>query len=247
MKINVKTVGEGKTILILHGWGSSQKSWEKVQNNLANRGYKVVVPDMPGFGGSDSPPVPWSGKDYLDWLLEFIKVAKLGSPLIIIGHSFGGGLAMKLAIDHPEIIEKLVLVAAARTGTKKSLKKEVIYKIAKLGKYLKDYLVFYDLIRNLFYRIVVREKDYFRTRGTMKETIKLILKENVTPEIDRIKAPTLIVWGTNDKATPIENARLIHDKIKGSHLETLKGVGHAISLEQPEKLADIIYKFLKIS
>ena len=247
LKINTKTIGHGKPILILHGWGSSSKSWEKVQSYLAEKGYKVIVPDMPGFGESDPPPAPWNAEAYLNWLLDFTKSYKLKAPFYLVGHSFGGGLAMKLAIEYPELIKKLILIGAARVATKqhrKDLHKPFLYIIAKIGRIF-SFLPFFETIRKGFYKLIVRENDYARTKGVMRETIKLILQEDITSQIHKIKSPTLIVWGANDKSTPIENGYLINKKIKGSVFEALNGCGHSLNLECPEKLAEIIYNFLK--
>lgn len=232
-----------ETILILHGWGSSKKSWEKTQADLVERGYQVIVPDFPGFGESEAPPKPWTGEDYLNWLLEFIKKEEIESPFYLAGHSFGGGLAMKLAINRPGMIKGLILVAAARTKTKRSLKKRIFSPIAKIGR-LFSFLPFYETLRKGFYKLIVREKDYVRTKGVMRETMKLIIQEDVTPEIHRIKAPTLIIWGDNDKATPVENAYLINREIKNSKLHVIPSVGHAVNLERPHELAELIDQFI---
>lgn len=234
----------GKPLLILHGWGSSTKSWEKVQHYLARYGYKVIVPDMPGFGGSDSPPKAWHGDDYLAWLLNFIETQKLETPLNIVGHSFGGGLAMKLAIEYPKLVKNLILVSAARIYTKHSLYKRIVKKIAQLGRKMFYFMPFFSIIRKIFYRLIVGEKDYMRAEGVMRETMKLIIREDLTPELHKIQARTLIIWGTKDKATPIENAHLINEKVPGSELETIDGAGHALNLECPEKLAQMIGTYL---
>ncbi len=244
LKINSKRIGKGRQILILHGWGSSVKSWSRIQEDLAGKGFEVIVPDMPGFGGSDAPSRAWHGNDYLNWLVNFIETEKLKTPLNIVGHSFGGGLAMKLAIEYPELVENLILVAAARIYTKHSLYKRAMKQIAKAGRIF-YFLPFFETFRKAFYKFVVGERDYMRTTGTMRETMQLIIKEDLTPQLHQIQARTLIIWGSKDKATPIENAHLIKRKVKGSVLEVINGYGHALNLECPEKLTEIIYTFLK--
>ena len=244
MKINVKTAGEGEPILILHGWGSSSKSWAKVQDNLVKHGYRVIVPDMPGFGESDSPDKPWNGEDYLNWLLEFTKNYKLKTPFCVIGHSFGGGLAIKLAIEYPQLIKNLVLVATARMGRKRKFRKKAVYVIAKIGRLI-AFIPGFEIIRKIFYKFIVGSRDYERTKGDMRETIKLILKEDLSKQIHKIETPTMIIWGDKDKATPIEDAYFIKREIKNSKLEIIKNAGHALNLEYPEKLATLIYNFIK--
>ncbi|MBI2013550.1 MAG: alpha/beta hydrolase [Candidatus Colwellbacteria bacterium] len=230
-----------KTILILHGWGSSKKSWEKVANLVSKKGFNVLVPDMPGFGDEPPPPRAWTGKDYLNWVLNFTKNLKLKTPFYVVGHSFGGGLAMKLAIEHPELVEKLVLIAAARIKRKKTLYKKFLGAVAKIGWPLSKI----KILRKLFYRFIVRENDYLRTDGVMRDTFVNVIKEDLTPELSKIKPPTLIIWGNKDKMTPIKDANLLKDKILGSKLEIVEGGGHALNLEYPETLAEKIINFVK--
>ncbi len=244
-KIHVVTKGSGENILILHGWGATTKSWGKVQDDLVERGYKVVVPDMPGFGESEAPPKPWTSEDYLKWLLDFIKAEQIPTPVIIVGHSFGGSLAAKLAIEHPSLVKKLVLVSAARTGAgKTSLKVNIIKSLSKIGGPASR-LPFYKTARKAFYKFVVRSRDYERAEGVMRQTMQLVLKENLTPLLHKIEAPTLIIWGDKDKATPIDNAYTINREIKGSKLHVIPGAPHAINLYHPHELAELIYNFAK--
>ena len=229
-----------KTILILHGWNSSRKSWAQVESLLSKDGCKVVIPDMPGFGETPPPPRPWTSDDYLNWVLEFTKNLKLKTPLVLVGHSFGGGLAMKLAIANPELVEKLILVASARIKHKQTLYKKLVGILAKTGKVFSRITI----IKKLFYKFVVRETDYLRTSGVMRDTFRNIINEDLTSQIGKIEKPTFIVWGSRDKATPVSDAYVINQKIKGSRLEIIKGCGHALNLECPEKLASKISEFI---
>lgn len=232
------------SVLLLHGWGSSHKSWVKVKRILAKKGIDVIIPDMPGFGDNPAPEKPWHGKDYENWVLNYIEKNNLTKPLILMGHSFGGGLAMKLSMEHPELIKKLVLISAARLYIKKSIIKKFIREAAKVGKKF-DFLPFYELVRKAVYHFVVGSKDYTRATGTMKETFVNVIKEDITPRLHEIKVPTMIIWGDKDVATPVEHANLLKERIKDSEMEIIKGCGHAINLQCPKKLAETIYKFIK--
>lgn len=233
-----------KQILILHGWGSSKKSWITVKDKLEAHNFEVIAPDMPGFGDAPAPNRPWNSDDYLSWLLGFLKEHKIQIPIAIVGHSFGGGLAMKLAILHPELIERLVLVGAARAGEKRTVKKKTIRMIAKVGRVI-AFMPFFDIAKKVFYKYIVGARDYEKANGNMRETMKLIIKEDLSNDIHKITLPTLLVWGSKDRATPIEDGRFINREIRGSRLEILRGQGHALNLEKPEKLAEIIYNFVK--
>ena len=112
MKIKVKNVlvnyiqyGEGKDILLLHGWGQNIEMMKFLGDNFSNR-FRITILDFPGFGESEEPHQPWTIGDYSNLLECFIKEVGIKKP-IIMGHSFGGRVAIKYSSNHP--IEKLVL------------------------------------------------------------------------------------------------------------------------------------------
>src|SRR3989338_2017308 len=118
-------------IIILHGWGSSSKRWERVRESLERKGCKVFVPDLPGFGENPPPLNPWSVEDYVEWVKDFSEKNNL-TDFVLVGHSFGGGVAAIFAAKYPQKIEKLVLVAAAIIR-RKTLRKHVYLFLSKAG------------------------------------------------------------------------------------------------------------------
>ena len=112
MDIFYKTAGKGRSLLILHGWGASSLSWMKIIEDLAVNGFEVIVPDLPGFGKTPDPKEPWTSENYADFLLKFIKAIDI-NDFYLLGHSFGGGLALILASGHKTKISKLILCDAA--------------------------------------------------------------------------------------------------------------------------------------
>ncbi len=249
LKVNYKIAGSGPAILILHGWGGSSDSWMIVQEILANQGYRVIVPDFPGFGKSKTPPEPWGIKDYSDFVDEFIKktCGEIVEPFFLLGHSFGGRIAIKFAVSYPERIKSLILCDSAGIKQKWGPKERFIFRLSKIGNAIftpKILRRFKDHARNLFY-IFLRHKDYTRADGTMRETIKKVLDEDLLPELSRIKTKTLIIWGEGDKMVPVKFARIFKEKVGNSEIVILPKIGHSPHLEVPRKLAEIILKFLK--
>jgi pimeloyl-ACP methyl ester carboxylesterase len=246
LKINYKIAGEGPAVLILHGWGGSSDSWRKVQRILAKEKYKVIVPDLPGFGKSITPPEPWQVKDYSNLILNLTE--KLGtSQFFLLGHSFGGRIAIKFAKDHPQKIKKLILSGSAGIKQKWGLKEKLIFQLSKLGNAIftpTPLIRLKDKARNLFY-IFLRHKDYVKADGTMKETVKKVLSEDLLPELSQIKTKTLLVWGQRDKMVPLKYAYIFKENISNSKLEILPKIGHSPNLEAPEKLSGIILDFLE--
>jgi len=132
IKVNYKIAGEGPAILVLHGWGGSSDSWLAFQGILAEKGYKVVVLDFPGFGKSVTPPQPWNLDDYTSFVLDFAE--KLGlEQFFLVGHSFGGRISIKFVIKHPQKVKKLILCDSAGVKPKPGLKTLIIFWLARLG------------------------------------------------------------------------------------------------------------------
>ena len=105
IKTNYEIFGEGKPFLILHGWGSNCERWAPVAELISQKGFKVVVVDLPGFGKSSALPMPWDTNKYINWIEQFIKEIGL-SDFYILGHSFGGALASKIAVKHAQDVKK---------------------------------------------------------------------------------------------------------------------------------------------
>ncbi len=226
LKINYKTLGEGKPLLILHGWGSSSEKWQKIGELLVQKGVKVIIPDLPGFGKSEEPQKAWNLDQYCDFVEEFIKILNL-DKFYLLGHSFGGSLAVKFSLQHPEKVAKLFLVSAACIR-KKSLKNKLFKFISRFFKIKPLFL------RKFFYR----KSDYLSVKGVMKEIYLKVIEEDLSDVLEKVKVPAIIIWGAKDKITPIKQAKLIKTKIRNSELKIIPNIGHSPHLEAPEKLGD---------
>jgi len=242
LKINYKTLGEGRPLLILHGWGSKSENWQRVGEFLIEKGLKVIIPDLPGFGNSQEPPQSWGLADYCQFIKEFVNSLNL-EKFYLLGHSFGGALAVKCSLEFPEKIEKLFLVDAA-CFRRKAFRKRLFYIIAKIFKIF-SFLPFYSFFRKAFYKFIVGKSDYPYTEGVMKDIYLKIIKEDLSKILPQVQVPTIIIWGEEDKIKQIKEARLINQKIKNSHLEIIPSIGHNPHSEAPEKLSETIIKFLR--
>jgi pimeloyl-ACP methyl ester carboxylesterase len=245
LKTNYKIAGEGPILLILHGWNGSSDSWRKIIEILEIK-YKVICPDFPGFGKTETPQKPWELRDFVEWLKEFTEKLNL-KEFFLLGHSFGGRVAIKFSISYPEKVKKLILVSSAGIRQEWGLKEKIIFQISKIGNAIfskNHFFRFKDGARNFFYRIA-RIKDYSKAKGVMKETMKKIVEEDLLPELPKIQNETLIIWGEKDKIVPLKYAFLFKEKIKNSKLKILPKIGHSPHLEDPEKLAEILISNLK--
>lgn len=233
-----------KSIIILHGWQSSKEKWEKVKEKIEKNNIKVLVPDLPGFKEENQISQPWDLNNYLNWLSNFIEKEKksgnLKDPIFLLGHSFGGRIAIKFSILHPEKIKGLILVSSAGIKPEKS-------SISNLTPFLKKlyFLPGYIFFRKIFYKFIIKRTDYLNAKGPMKETFKKIVDEDLFPLLPQIKIETLILWGEKDKTTPLSDAYLMKEKIINSKLEILKGLSHVPYSENPEFLAEKILDFVE--
>jgi len=229
-----------ENILILHGWGSQAEKWSEIKEFLESGGYRVYVPDLPGFGESPLPSKPWSVDDYAEWVRSFCEKKNL-SQFFLLGHSFGGSIAIKFSLRYYEKVKKLILVDSAGIR-RKSRKKEISRKIANfLSRF--SFLPFYSLIRKIFYRTIFRS-DYLLTKGVMRDTYLRVIKEDLSGVLSSLTVPTLLIWGEKDKITPLKDAYLMKEKIPGAKLEVLANVKHSPRKENPQALVEKILKFL---
>lgn len=236
---------DNQILIILHGWGSSKEKWQEVKENLENQGLKVIVPDLPGFKKETKLKNPWNLDDYIDWFKEFSS--EISEPFFLLGHSFGGRMAIKFAAEHPEKLKGLILVSAAGIIPKKSFSPSFISKMAKAGNKF-SFLPFYSFFRKVFYRFILRRTDYIKSEEipNLKETFKKIISEDLISYFSKIKTSTLIIWGEKDKMTPLSDAHLMNEKIPNSKLEILKNIGHSPHRKAPKILAEKILNFVKL-
>jgi pimeloyl-ACP methyl ester carboxylesterase len=248
LEANYKIAGQGQPFFILHGWGGSSGSWIEIQKRLTKEGFRVIVPDFPGFGKSLAPKEAWQVDNYVQWLKNFIEEMNIKEPFFLLSHSFGGRVAIKFAAKYPQKIKALILCSSAGIKSERDFKGKIFFALSRIGEYLfsqKFLRKFKDGARNIFYQII-RQRDYLRAKGAMRETVKKVLAEDLINYLSQIKNKTLIVWGNADRMVPIKFAYIMEEKIPNSKLIILPKIGHSPHLEVPEKLVEEILKFIKL-
>lgn len=236
----------GVPILVLHGWGVGSESWVGVAELMAKEGYRVIVPDMPGFGKSAVPEKPWTVDDYVEWVKDFADKLEMDG-FILIGHSFGGQVAAKFCAICPKKVDKLVLCAAAVVRKPRLGSRQILAKYLAKTKIIFQNIPFgiYPVLRKIVYRIA-GTRDYAQLQGVMAQTFLNVVGESVIESAKRIKTLTLIVWGDKDRETPTEDAREVNKAIAGSRLEIIPDAGHKLHRTHAQILAEKIINFLKL-
>lgn len=220
-------------IIFLHGWKSESKHLKPIYENLKN----FIAIDLPGFGKSDLPLTVWSTDEYAEFLKSFLEKLEIKNP-ILVGHSFGGAVIIKYLANGGSA-KKIILIASA--GIRKKNAKIYFYnavaKIFKLPFYLPGLNLIEKKIRRAFYE-VIDSTDYIEA-GVLTESYKKIIRDDLGKEMKKINTPTTLIWGEDDKATPLANARKMNELINGSKLEVIKNAGHFVFLENKEEFDNI--------
>ncbi len=240
-----KGVGE-TTVLLLHGWGVDSSLYHLLIDHLATY-CRVVAPDLPGFGGSDEPPRPFTPDDYADFVLAFAKTLGI-TQAVTIGHSNGGRVLIKL-LSRPTLplaVHKAVLIDSAGLPARHTCSYYVKVYTFKLTKWL------FSLppLKQLFPHAVenARKKhgsaDYQQASPLMRQSMVMALHEDVTPLLSQINASTLLIWGKDDTATPLRDGKTMERLIPDAGLAVLDG-GHWAFAERSAQCARILDVFIK--
>ncbi len=233
---------ELRTILILHGWGLRGNIYKNLQTLLEKEGYKVFVPDMPGFGDEPLTNSAMNLTDYVNFVKKYI-VKKGLSEVIVIGHSFGGRVGLKLSYLYPRLVKTLVL-----TGV------PVVRHINIKGKIVKFFLK--NLIglrpvfpvsllkfgRKIIYRFI-GEYDYYKA-GNLKKTFQNIINEDISLYAAKLIMPVLLIWGEDDIFTPVsdvEKIKLIMPRVSSV---ILKSNGHRLPYENPKIFIEVMKQYI---
>jgi pimeloyl-ACP methyl ester carboxylesterase len=228
-------VPEDKPVLVfLHGWGASGESFREVLSYCG----EAIALDLPGFGGSEQPKGAWSLDEYVIFLRCFLE--KMGiKNIILVGHSFGGSIAIRYAAEQKGI-KRLILIGSAGIRQKNALRKMLWFGVAKsFGWVLKLPFVsmFRQRIRKQLYDRIGGE-DYFES-GTMRVIYQKIIHQDIQKDASILEIPVTLIWGENDIGTPLEDARRFQLLFQNSHLEVILQAGHYAFLDQPSRFREV--------
>ncbi|MBA4365051.1 MAG: alpha/beta hydrolase [Coprothermobacter sp.] len=236
--------GSGDPVVLLHGWGGQAASMTPLILGLRDK-YRVLAFDLPGFGGSSPPPVPWGASEYAAFVER--AVTSLGiTRATYVGHSFGGRIAIWLAAHVPESVQALVLIDAAGIKPPTTLRRharQLFYKVAKTVLRLPILGARGPALQE---RLAMRfgSADYKAMTGVMRASMVRTVNLDLTVYLKAVSAPTLLLWGERDTETPMADGRKMERLIRGSRLIAVAGAGHFSYLDSPAFVNAVVGAFL---
>jgi pimeloyl-ACP methyl ester carboxylesterase len=244
LRTGVCVVGEGAPVIALHGWKQNIKSFWPVAEQLSRGEFQVHLLDLPGFGRSELPPVPWGVTEYMQFVLAYLDASELDC-VAVLGHSFGGRIALMLAADHPERVCKMVLADSAGLRTPPSVRRRLRNTLSRGARNALDRLGldgWRDRLRDSYNRRYASE-DYL-TAGPLRDTFLRVVQQDLTPWAERVQAPTVLIWGDQDVDTPLWQGRRLEQLIPDAGLIVFEGTGHFAYLERLGDYVRIVDHFL---
>jgi pimeloyl-ACP methyl ester carboxylesterase len=225
--------GDGSPrVVALHGWRRTSADFTAVLQGLDG-----LALDLPGFGSSPEPPEPWGSAQYAALVAEVLDATQ---PAVVIGHSFGGRVALHLAAAHPDRVAALVLTGVPQLFPREGPAPKAVlgYRLARTLR--QRGLISQDRLETLIQRNKWGSDDFRASQGVMRGVFTTLMRETYEEQLRTITRPAELVWGENDTAAPVESARKAAATLANGHLTVLDGVGHMVPLERPDELRKAI-------
>lgn len=233
--------GEGPPVVVLHGWGGRIESmWSTITCLRPN--FRVIAIDLPGFGDSPVPPGVWGTADYAQFVVDLLGTLRIDRAHFL-GHSFGAKTALYIAATHPEQVDKLIVVGASGLTSAPSPKVRMKRAVSKTARAIGKLGPPGKKIRAAVYQRIASQ-DY-KDAGPMRPIMVKVVNEDIGNQLPRIKSSTLLVWGTEDDAVPVNHARTMESLIPDSGLILFEGAGHFAYLDEPARFCTIVKHFLE--
>lgn len=224
----------GKPLVFLHGWGQNIKMMKSLGDNFAKEN-RIIILDLPGHGESDEPKYPWQLTDFIDMLKHFFDNLNIKKPTLI-GHSFGGKISLLYASKYE--VQSLILFGSPfRKEIKKlSLKTKILKSLKKV-----------PILNNLeeFAKKHIGSTDYKNATPIMREILVNHVNTDITEDVKKINASTLIIWGAKDYTVSLNEAYELEKLIQDSAVIVYENCTHYAYLENLGQTVNIINSFIK--
>lgn len=250
LRLRYVDVGSGEPVFLIHGLGGSIESWTNNIDHLA-KSFRIIAVDLPGFGLSDKPKINYTIKFYKGFVVQFLKLLQL-DQVSIVGSSLGGHIAAEVAINHPSLVRRLVLISPAGALPRSfkgspALRKYVRVINAKSPQQVKRLLSAIDNkpVSDSYAQMVYQK---FLMPGAKEAFLSSLAGSarapRLTNRLNRIKAPMLLLWGKNDYMIPVKFAEPFVKMEKNCRIILIENCGHRPHFERPELFNKIVSDFL---
>jgi pimeloyl-ACP methyl ester carboxylesterase len=254
-KIHYLEAGRGTPVILLHGSGGEGARWMPTIKGLA-ADFRVIAPDQIGWGASDKPMTVYHGGVFAEFLARFMK--EIGVPkAALIGQSMGAGVALQMAVHYPQLVDRMVLVNGGgftspndppRTGSTDWHARQIANAgtLAESREYLEKMYFNHSLITDELVEsnLILRLRSAYTAEAVQTANARG-LGGLTEAQVRGIKAPTLLVWGANDKLSPPVNADKLNAAIAGSRKVLVDKAGHYPFIEHPDQFNQAVREFLK--
>lgn len=233
---------DGAPLILMHGWGCNVDTVASIENVAAEKCHVYNI-DFPGFGKSSEPQQVWGVEEYTRRIEEMADKLGIKNP-VLVGHSFGGRVGILYASRQP--VSKLILVDAAGVKPRRSLKYYFKVYSFKLMKLLARICMGQEQSREYIERQRAKRgsQDYANSTPMMRAILSKVVNEDLKSVMPQIKAPTLLIWGERDTATPIGDAKIMEKLIPDAGLVSFPGCGHYSFLDNPAQFQAVLRSFL---
>ena len=240
-KFKYLEIGEGTPMIILHGLMGGLSNFNNVAQFFPEKGYKVIIPELPLF---ELPLLTTNVNSFAKYLKEFISHKKL-DKVILLGNSLGGHIGLLYTKQYPQNVKALVITGSSG-----------LYESAMGESYPKrgDRNYIKTKTENVFYDPAIATKELVdEVFETVNDRVKLIrtlaiaksaIRHNMGKDLPKMNTPTCIIWGENDSVTPPEVGTEFHEKLPDSDLFWIKKCGHAAMMEHPDTFNEILIAWL---
>ena len=238
-----------KTLVLIHGLGASAERWEYVIPHFEEN-YRVIVPDLIGFGFSDKPLVDYTTEFFSEFLKKFLEKLEISNP-VIMGSSLGGQIIAYYASNNNNSVQKLILISPSGV-MKHSTPALDAYVMAALYPSQESAQSAFEMMSGASKNIDPKIVENFVKRmqlpnakmAFMSTLLGLKNSQVLTEKLSSITVPTMVVWGELDPVIPVKYADSIVSTIKDCRFYRMDGCGHTPYVEDPDGFAKIVMEFL---
>jgi pimeloyl-ACP methyl ester carboxylesterase len=232
-----KSSDQKHPILFLHGWGLTSKSFE-AGLSILSRNHRVLAPDLPGCGGSHGSISHWNYEDFARVIGLFIEAVGV-KRVHLMGQSMGGGISIVLTTLAPSLVSSLILIDSAGIplDTFSNIFRQRLIELPVQAWATRFTWHHFGMIQAILYNSILR------TRNTI-DSLRLSLSVDLRPILSCVNAPCLILWGANDRATPLSSGQALKQAIGGAKLIVIQNAHHEWSTLMPEKFSAVVSEFV---